>query len=310
MITDGEEHPTVYQGLYRKLLEAGETDAMISVGSRKRLLGALYLSFKEADQQMERASDGCWLLINPNEGPHGYHFTTHDEQRLENLASGSGFNAVSEAIDHLWEENFVRRNATGFDREILYYRMMDAAIHASGDQDLMDAELHLIPEMSPADFFAMMRQKFRQICSDLQVKRQQSSNTLLDGILAYLNECYADCNTCLVSVALHFCLTEKYLSAFFKEKAGVNFSTYLEDLRMKKASELLSSTSMTIEEISRAVGYNSAKSFSRAFYRREGVTPSQAREQGKIVRLSRTRPRPRPAGSAGVRDRRPPRRPG
>lgn len=275
---DGEEHQTIYQALYQRLLESGENDVMISVGSTRRLLGALYLSFKEADQQMERAADGCWLLIDPDDGHHGYHFTVHDEQRLENLASSSGFEAVSEALDHLWKENFVRRNITGFDREILFYRMMDAAIQASGDENLMASELHLISEMSPADFFDMMRQKFKHICSDLQTKRDQSSNTLLDSILAYLGEQYTDCNTCLASVALHFCLTEKYLSAFFKEKSGINFSTYLENLRMDQAERLLQSQ-LTIEDISKQVGYNSAKSFSRAYYRRKGYTPSRAREK-------------------------------
>lgn len=276
----------IYHQVYQKLLEAGETSAIISVGPVQHMLVALYRSFTVADQQMERAQDGSWLLTGTERRGNEYHFTMHDEQKLGNLAVNSAVDEVEAALDHLWEENFVRRNVTGFERELLYYRVMDTAIQASGNPDLMKEEKHLIAEMSPEDFFRMIREKFRLICESMKEKRLLSSNTLLDSVIAYVNRYFADCETCLASTAMHFGLTEKYLSAFFKEKAGVNFSAYLEDLRMRKAFELLRSTAMTIEEISRAVGYNSAKSFSRAFYRREGVTPSQAREPGKVIGAS------------------------
>ena len=271
----------IFHQIYQKLLETGETSAIISVGPVQHMLVALYRSFTIAEQQMERAQTGTWLLTGTDRSGNEYHFTMHDEQKLGNLAVNSDVDEVEATLDHLWEENFIRRNVTGFERELLYYRVMDTAIQASGDPDLMKEEKHLIAEMSPEDFFRMIREKFRAICDSMKEKKLQSSNSLLDGIFAYVNDSFSDCDTCLTSVAMRFGLTEKYLSAFFKEKAGVNFSAYLEELRMKKASELLNSTSMTIEEISRAVGYNSAKSFSRAFYRREGVTPSQSRERGK-----------------------------
>lgn len=275
-----EDDQAVYHRLYQKLLEAGESGSVISVGQKKHSLVALYLSFTEAEQLMERAEDGSWLLIGQHGSDSGYHFTMHDEQRLGNLAASSDLEEINQLIDHLWQENFVRRNVTGFEREMLYYRMMDTAIQASGNPELMGEERHIVTHMNPDEFFTLMRGKFRQVCEELQEKRRQSSNTLLDQIIAYIRESYSDCSMCLASAAMRFGFTEKYLSAFFKEKAGVNFSVYLEDLRMEKATELLNTTRLTIEEISRMVGYNSAKSFSRAFYRRMGHTPSQHRNPG------------------------------
>lgn len=271
------EDAGLYHRLYQKLLEAGETGAIISVGPKQHSLVALYRSFTIAEQQMERAPDGSWLLSESNGNEQNYHFTMHDEQRLGNLAANGNLDEINAALDHLWNENFVKRNITGFEREMLYYRIMDTAIQAAGDPELIGEERHLIARLNPDAFFSMIRQKFNQVCDSVKEKRQQSSNTLLDEITTYVRECYSDCNMCLASAAMRFGLTEKYLSAFFKEKAGINFSNYLENLRMEKATELLSSTQLTIEEISRQVGYNSAKSFSRAFYRCKGYTPSQGR---------------------------------
>lgn len=265
------------QAFYHALVESGETDALISVGTRQRSLTPLYHSFRVAEQQLERAADGNWLLL-PNRSAHsGYHFTTNDEKRLSALISSSKAEEVDAAMEHLWEENFVKRNITGFERTLLYCRMIDTALKASGEAELFSVEKDRITQMNADDFFAIMRKKFKEICTRGEEKRQQSSNQLLQNVLSYLEQNYQDYDTTLASTAMAFGLTEKYLSAFFKEKAGINFSTHLESLRMNRATQLLKTTSMTVEEISREVGYSSAKSFSRAYYRCMGQTPSRAR---------------------------------
>ena len=64
----------------------------------------------------------------------------------------------------------------------------------------------------------------------------------------------------------------------FKEKTGVNFSTYLENIRMTEAARLIQETDISLNELYFAVGYNNPNSFRRVFKKVFGVTPSSMRE--------------------------------
>ena len=52
----------VLSKLYCKLVDCGEANALISVGSMHRHLTTLYRSFKVAMQQLEQSEAGTWLL--------------------------------------------------------------------------------------------------------------------------------------------------------------------------------------------------------------------------------------------------------
>ena len=58
---------------------------------------------------------------------------------------------------------------------------------------------------------------------------------------------------------------------------GVNFLTYLTNIRMEQARKLLVSTSLPIAEVSEQCGYGDYRVFTKAFKKAEGVTPSQYR---------------------------------
>ena len=70
-----------------------------------------------------------------------------------------------------------------------------------------------------------------------------------------------------------------YLSRYFKEQTGVNFSEYLLKKRMELAGYYLSKTTLSITEISEKVGYSNDKNFSKAFKKYFSIPPSQYRRQ-------------------------------
>jgi YesN/AraC family two-component response regulator len=100
-------------------------------------------------------------------------------------------------------------------------------------------------------------------------------------MIEFINQAYQDASLSLSSVASKFSLTESYISQFFKEQNGENFSSYLEKIRMKHACELLSESEMPINEIAQCVGYYSDQVFRRAFKRFHGVTPNEFRVLSK-----------------------------
>ena len=115
--------------------------------------------------------------------------------------------------------------------------------------------------------------------ADLVQRRKQESFPLMDSILRYLEEQYAENSMSLSEIAGAFRISEGYLSRIFKEYTGLNFYLYVAKLRMEKACRLLETEKIAIDKICGAVGYGSARVFRRAFKRYIGMTPSQYRSE-------------------------------
>lgn len=69
--------------------------------------------------------------------------------------------------------------------------------------------------------------------------------------------------------------SEGYFYAIFKRSTGMTPHKYVEALRIRKAMELLAQNELSIKQIAYAVGFASPSSFSAAFRRMTGASPSQ-----------------------------------
>ena len=78
-------------------------------------------------------------------------------------------------------------------------------------------------------------------------------------------------------LAEEFHLSAQYISQLFKNEIGVGFLTYLTNIRMERAKQLLLSTSLSIAEVSEQSGYSDYRVFTKVFKKSEGITPSQYR---------------------------------
>ena len=108
---------------------------------------------------------------------------------------------------------------------------------------------------------------------------KEDDNTLSATIEKYIKENYKDPSLGLNKISDEFQISESYFSHMFKEKTGVNFSTYLENIRMTEAARLIKETDISLNELYIAVGYNNSNTFRRAFKKVYGVTPSAMREK-------------------------------
>jgi len=75
-------------------------------------------------------------------------------------------------------------------------------------------------------------------------------------------------------------LSAPYFSTIFKEEMGENLSTYLNRLRVEKASSMLRETELPINGISAACGFEDQSWFSKIFKHYTGYSPCQYRENG------------------------------
>jgi len=72
-----------------------------------------------------------------------------------------------------------------------------------------------------------------------------------------------------------------YYSQWFKNKTKVTPVEYIQNLRVKKAKELLLNSNFTILQISQMVGYEHNSSFTRIFKYLEKMTPAEFRKKSK-----------------------------
>jgi YesN/AraC family two-component response regulator len=98
---------------------------------------------------------------------------------------------------------------------------------------------------------------------------------LVGAVKKYIEDNY--CTVTLESAAKSVHMNSSYLSQFFKQKTGSNFSDYLIDVKMKKAVELLKDISLKAYDVSEMVGYTNSKNFSRTFKNYYGMSPREYR---------------------------------
>lgn len=81
----------------------------------------------------------------------------------------------------------------------------------------------------------------------------------------------------LQSVARQINVNPSYLSRVFKQETGSNFVSFLTEVRMEKAKQLLQNKQMKVYEVADRVGYPNTAYFSKIFKKLMGQTPEEYR---------------------------------
>ncbi len=72
-------------------------------------------------------------------------------------------------------------------------------------------------------------------------------------------------------------MSESSFSHFFKKQTSISFITYVNNLRVAKACDLLANTSLSASEICYDCGFNNKSNFIRLFSKRKNMTPIEYR---------------------------------
>ncbi len=81
----------------------------------------------------------------------------------------------------------------------------------------------------------------------------------------------------LAGIAEHLDISAWHLSHLFSEVSGFTLSSYLTQLRMQTASDLLKNTKARVSEVANAVGYEDPNYFSKVFRKQVGCSPGRFR---------------------------------
>jgi YesN/AraC family two-component response regulator len=77
----------------------------------------------------------------------------------------------------------------------------------------------------------------------------------------------------LTSIADRFKITPQYVSMVFKRQKSENIKDFISKVKLDKAKELLTDSSMTMADIAQKLGYANELGVFRLFKKYEGITP-------------------------------------
>jgi len=117
-------------------------------------------------------------------------------------------------------------------------------------------------------------------------QEQRHSAGLIAKARSYIDANYADPDISLSLVAAQVLLSPTYFSLMFGREVGETFIEYLTNVRIRRAIDLLHTTSLTSSEIAYQVGYHNPRYFYSVFHKVAGLPPNEFRRRHSLARIS------------------------
>lgn len=147
-------------------------------------------------------------------------------------------------------------------------------------EDMIDSlnEFVIRGESSHEEYFDRLNEYCMELCRKYSEVKKEKKGRLAGKIKEFVDNNYQDSSLSLTKLGVVFNISDSYVSLIFKECYGINFSTYLEEIRIRQSGRLLEDTDLTVREIAEQTGYTSEQSFRRAFKKVRGISPKDARQ--------------------------------
>ncbi len=208
---------------------------------------------------------------------HVYYYPVEFSSKLIQFISTGSRSQVVELFTLIHQENIEERTLPFHLLRFLLSDIRNTLLKARFAVNASTAETAALLEQ--VDTLLATEDLTFRLCQDVALKlcdctAKSEKNSLIDTIVAYIRDNYKDPSLCLNKISDEFHISESYFSHLFKETMNINFSVYLEDIRLNEAARLIQEGSSNVGEIAFEVGYNNQTSFRRAFKKKFGVTPS------------------------------------
>ena len=138
--------------------------------------------------------------------------------------------------------------------------------------DFFDDSQKLINQAIFYDIFSFFKIHNENIEMGVRISRTKKYS---EAFLLYVGNNYYREDLTIEEIAKSMYLHPAYFSQVIKEELGLTALKYLNLYRMNKASHLLKTTELSVEQIASAVGYQNRHSFTRAFKNRFQSSPTR-----------------------------------
>ena len=86
----------------------------------------------------------------------------------------------------------------------------------------------------------------------------------------------------MVHYADRLCISPKHMSMVVKKVSGRTASDWIDDYVILQAKQMLRSSSLTIQEVSRELNFSNQSFFGKYFKKHVGMSPSEYRAKGQM----------------------------
>jgi two-component system response regulator YesN len=121
---------------------------------------------------------------------------------------------------------------------------------------------------------AYVSQSYLAVFSVLKAHQNQNFRKTVEAVKAFIENHYSDPEITTYSIARQFHISQSYLCHIYKSIEKNSINNVITQLRIERAAGLLHTGDLSINEISRMVGYSDAHYFTRVFKKIKGLSPS------------------------------------
>lgn len=241
--------------------------------------GVLHIGTSTAEYTV---APGEYLLMAPNEFEHGtkashcvfywMHFGYNKEQNNHELlySSSSASTDVTPAANLTYMAGQLllpeQGRLTSPDRIIILMKQLQ-------DSDRRYREITLNRYLCSAILSEIALQGQIYPAYGNKIIKEQLYQDICDYVFWHLTESLK-----VSQVANYFGYNEKYLTTFFKQRAGISLKQYILQIKMERAKADLSETAEPVSQIAFRLGFTDAHNFSNAFRKVTGLSPSEYRD--------------------------------
>jgi len=273
------------------LLRQASIMTSIAVGQVYHSTMDLWRSYNEAVQTLEvqdpDTPQQLWRFDAGNQNANQYYYPLDLELKLMNMVRVGDPSGLERLFEHIENQNFQIRKLNPRSKKQLLLEMQGSLQKLTEQVSHMSVQVD--PELEPDPIhslypdaldaaYTQLKAIFFSICEEMRNLNSNKQRSIVESIKSYLANNFSDSNVSLCQLAGEYKLTESFLSVYFKDQTGKTFSEYLEKLRLNEACRMLESSAHSIQDIAMQVGYNSDKSFRRAFKRVYGIQPTYYRK--------------------------------
>lgn len=142
---------------------------------------------------------------------------------------------------------------------------------------------NLVNEITGMETIEEIRQAFhetfREIESTEDERKRQKYDKITERIVELIRMNYADQNMSVQFLADRVNFTPSYMSQLFRQTTGKSIVDFINEIRIEKGKELLTTTNLNINEIVRQIGFTNTQYFHKVFKKTYGITPNDMRWQ-------------------------------
>jgi AraC-like DNA-binding protein len=213
---------------------------------------------------------------------------TYEQHFIQAIENGNSRSAIFNLHNMQMDVAYLKRIGTTLENErigaaITRTTVRLAALHAGLPAivvDRLSSQNTAITHgaKSVEEILTAKEKMIREFCNAIHHYKDEKYSFLVQSALYFFDhQYYKDIK--LKELADELNVSLNHLISVFRKETGITPNSYLQKSRMKQASILLSSTDMTMQEISSSVGISDANYFIKVFKKYYGETPTYYRKR-------------------------------